>query len=787
MRQSTAGPFWLALFAAFLLLIPASADTMRLDSIVPDYMPDDLETAIIPTPQRADLKSTAFTAGKILFVRPEDYEKSSALFYEARRLLGTELVSVVSVPDFAPMHAEADTIVFVGGASTHPSLDPLEQAAGLEPLLRDASQRGGDAYVLYSAAGGWKGKNVVLLAGNTPAGDFWAFTTLRQMCFPQGDTRHIREGVILDYPRFTWRGNKRPQTWEWRYKANAAFFLDSLGNEERVRFRRAGCWVLHGEPLRATDEEMDALLRGARSFYERGVRHFVIKFDDTGTKMSDPTKAKFGDANFFEGVHYLLRGMHKRLKALDPGNRVYFMPAPYAHNAMDLADYVEGLLSYGPLPEDIGLHVCGPEVISWRLPTACIRDYRERFGLTKTRAMIYDNLGRGGEYFPYSGREKNLWQEVEFLFPERGSAIYRITVFDYLWNPEAYDPDRALRLAVRELSSGMPEVYQPFYDFVSYYNEHRDFPDYPPREEAVRGLRQANATMKAKFEALAPVLEKSLLGNDIGSAGERGLRYDLWGTVPPKSSLLGAEYARLGYRLTMSPYMEAHGWRRLTARRVATPIRLDGQLDEPPWKTAPPSPEFVEALWGARGKEFLESHRSLESLLLPAEESTNVRVLYDSVRLYVGVSFAYREKPAVPGWARRLWQDVPPGGRGFYAWRVPCFEFFLDPTGRRDEYYQIVANVANVHCATRHRAWEKEKSGGWWRPDLKFVYHLGERRGTLEASVPLDAFGAAPNKGDVWGFQVFRSKIGTFGLFSGSYDMVGGEHGSREFGSILFD
>ena len=789
MRHSTAGRFWFSVLAAFSLLIPASADTVRLDSIVPDYMPADLETAIIPTPQRAELGATAFVAGKTLLVSPTDYDRVSALFYEARRLLGAERVSVVNVSELAATGVDADTIIFIGAACGHPSLALLKQTAGLEQLLQDASERGEDAYVLYSAADGWKGKSVVLLAGNTPAADFWAFTTLRQMTFRKGDAPHIREGVILDYPRFPWRGNKRPQRWEWRYKANAAFSFHSLDHEQRARFRRVGCWVLHGEPLRATDEEMDALMSGARLYYERGCRHFILKFDDTGTKMSGPTEAKFGKGSFLTGVHYLLKGMHKRLKALDPENRVYFMPAPYAHNAPDLGDYVERLLSRGVLPEDIGLHVCGPEVISWRLPTACIRDYRERFGLTRTKAAIYDNLGRGGEYFPYGGREKDLWKEVEFLFPERGSAIYRITVYDYLWNPEAYNPDRALKLAVRELSSGMPEVYRPLYDFVSYYNKHRDFPDYPPRAEAARRLRQANATMKVKFDAVAPLLDKSLLGNAVGGSGlgERGLHYDLWGTVPPPSKFLGAEYARLGYRLEMSAYMETYGWRRITAQRAGAPIGVDGQLDEGAWKTALRSEEFVEALWGGRGKDFLQQGRSLESLLLPAEESTNVRVLYDDARLYIGVSFAYKSRPAAPGWARRLWRDVPPGGRGSFAWRVPCFEFFLDPTGRRDEYYQIVANVANVHCAIRHRAWEKEKSGGWWRPDFTFAYHFGERGGTLEASVPLDALGAAPKKGDVWGFQVFRSKMGTFGLFSGSYDTVGGEHGSREFGCILFD
>ena len=42
-------------------------------------------------------------------------------------------------------------------------------------------------------------------------------------------------------------------------------------------------------------------------------------------------------------------------------------------------------------------------------------------------------------------------------------------------------------------------------------------------------------------------------------------------------------------------------------------------------------------------------------------------------------------------------------------------------------------------------------------------------------------------KGTVWGFQAYRSKIGPFSMFSGVYDLVGGEHATRQFGRIVFE
>jgi hypothetical protein len=76
-------------------------------------------------------------------------------------------------------------------------------------------------------------------------------------------------------------------------------------------------------------------------------------------------------------------------------------------------------------------------------------------------------------------------------------------------------------------------------------------------------------------------------------------------------------------------YATARLDRRILAVRATGPIRVDGLLDEPDWGTAPVASHFVQ-------REPREGE--------PASEDTEVRVLYDEQRLYLGV-FAHDRHP----------------------------------------------------------------------------------------------------------------------------------------------
>jgi len=786
------------LTAGLLLLtlargVAIDAAAVSLTDLVPDYMDGDLETAVTPTPQRARLGETAFAAGNVVVVKPDAYKAPNTLFEEIERLFGEQLAAVTDAKDFSPQGA--DTVVFVGRLPKLRGWQTIVRRHQLDELLEEAARHGPDAHVLFARSGGLDGKNVVLLCGNTPAADFWALATLRQMVFAQGRRRYVREGHVFDFPRFKDRGNKRPRQWEWRYKANYAWFFSGAkfpgGAELKQYHRRAAAWIHHGSPLRATDAEMEQLVAGfqnergrrapgARECYEQGCREFVLKFDDTGSELSEATRKRFNSGDpardYFDALHYFLAGMHRRIRKIDRNVKIYFMPRPYWHNSFEQREFAEALLSRGPLPKDIGLSVCGPEVISWTIPTVCLRDYRELYGL-EGKAQIYDNFGRGGEYFAYRGREADLWTEVACVFPERGTPVTRITVYDFLWNPEAYDGDRSLKLAVRELAGRDPKLYRALWNYVDYYNRHRDFSCCPSANDVQDQLPKINRGMKSRFDALVPLLSRSPL------AEQTKLNAELWGPDAPRSTYEWGEYARLRRRLEFTPYMLACGYRQGYVAPTADAVVVDGKLGESAWRAASAFPEFVAAAWGVK-----ETPEDLARFRVPAEQSTRMKMLYSPTHLYVGVEFKYRERPTLPDWAAKRWRDHRPGDRANYAWRVPCIELLMDVTGRGEHYFHVAGNIAGLWTSTHCRAYQTEKTGGWWRPDLEFKYALGDKSGTFEAAIPLgDLTDTPPQPGTVWGFQAYRSKIGPFGMFSGVYDLVGGEHGTRQFGRIVFE
>ena len=88
-----------------LAAVPGSAfgtAVVELDSLVPNYMDGDLETAITPTPQQAELGAKAFVAGKVVVVRPDTYRAPDTLFEELKRLFGEELTTVTDSGNDSP-------------------------------------------------------------------------------------------------------------------------------------------------------------------------------------------------------------------------------------------------------------------------------------------------------------------------------------------------------------------------------------------------------------------------------------------------------------------------------------------------------------------------------------------------------------------------------------------------------------------------------------------------------------------------------------------------------------
>ena len=757
--------------------------------IVRPYMGGGLEAAITPTPKQASLADRFYKISTVAIVHPADYAHPLTIEKLSQSLRVETLVAGADKWDWP---AGVDTVVLVGDpernslvarAMEHLEATPRKSKASLSPSKAEKAEMGYEGYVLYS---GWyapRAVNLVILAGNSAAGDFWAAQSLRQMVVTKRDRKkqplghYVREGEIIDWPSFEFRGNKRPRLWEYRYKANFGWSFNP-GMEKGQwadHFRVHGSWIHHVARLDATDKFIELLVNGgaytdskgkerkmagAKAAYEKGCRLFTLKYDDTGRSTTEGTKAKFGDDYFAAQAHFLTQ-MHKRLKAMDPENRVYFLPQPYWCNAYDFEEYTAKLREAGGLPGNLGLTFCGIQVTSQQITEQSVKDYRTAFGLTKTKALIYDNLGRGGDFFAIYGRDPSLHQHLSGIFPERGTPFTRITVQDYLWNPEGYDPERSLKLACRELAGADPDGYRKLYDFVSYYNANRDLGEYVPRSQAIAKTKETTRTIVSKLFDVTPHLFASELARECNLHGEILGGVATWG-----------ETAAIRRRLDQEESLVRFGYREARVKRVKIAPKIDGKLDDKAWAESGTLTDFVPLA-------------KKPDAPLAGEQQSVFRVLYDDTSLYIGTELRVSQKPELEKY-QRWYPDAQKGKPRIYAWRVPCIELFLDPGHTQVEYFQCAINLLSWHFASHCQSYGKEIPGGpRWDSGVRYEVALSDSQATMEIEFPFRSLGSTPRPGDVWGAQFCRNVEGA-STWSYMYDF-GGFHAVKQFGHLIFE
>src|SRR5262245_7639811 len=103
--------------------------------------------------------------------------------------------------------------------------------------------------------------------------------------------------------------------------------------------------------------------------------------------------------------------------------------------------------------------------------------------------------------------------------------------------------------------------------------------------------------------------------------------------------------------------------------RAAGKIVIDGKLDEPSWRDAPATDEFVD----------------IEGDIRPHPRfTTRAKMLWDDQYFYIGADL---EEPHV--WATLTKRDS-------VIFHDNDFEVFIDPNGDRDEYYELEINALNT-------------------------------------------------------------------------------------------
>ena len=200
----------------------------------------------------------------------------------------------------------------------------------------------------------------------------------------------------------------------------------------------------------ASDEE--ALYTKLMQLVSAGIRCFGLYFDDIPPRlMHDEDKARWntlGDAH----ADFTMR-IYRRLKASCGALRLAVCPTEYWGEP---SAYLTAL-SEGLDPAVMIFHT-GPEICSRVLSLP------DGFELAKAMGrpvLFWDNypvndlqMSHRLHIGPYLGRDRHLYRVScgvaanGMEFPE-ASKIAIGTIADYLWNPEAYDPEESYRLTLR--------------------------------------------------------------------------------------------------------------------------------------------------------------------------------------------------------------------------------------------------------------------------------------------------------------------------------------------------
>jgi hypothetical protein len=172
------------------------------------------------------------------------------------------------------------------------------------------------------------------------------------------------------------------------------------------------------------------------------------------------------------------------------------------------------------------------------------------------------------------------------------------------------------------------------------------------------------------------------------------------------------------------------GRRTVTAVRVADgeSIALDGRLDEPSWSTAVPAAEFMQ-IDPTNGD--------------PATERTEVRIVFDHERLYIGVTCFDSEPNGWIGWQLR--RDERLNSDDGFMWTI---DTFLD--GRTGYFFEMNPSGLMADALMGPNGDNREWDGIWNARVLR-----SEIGWTLEIEIPFRTLNFNPDN-DTWGINFQR-------------------------------
>ncbi len=354
-------------------------------------------------------------------------------------------------------------------------------------------------------------KNKAVIEAATKRGVFRAANTLAKLIAKNA----LRQGEIEDFPLFekrgyiegfygpTWENKKRLGVMQLmaKYGMNTYHYApkDDLYHREKWRelypekelgelktlFNAANeneldfSWsVGPGLTYRYTsDEDFELLINKIKSVYGIGVRNFGVLLDDIPWDFQYDEDNQVYDSIVDAHID-LVNKTYKALKGFDSSITLTVCPTEYSG---DESGYYISKLGQN-IPSDVKLFWTGAEICSRVLTT---REANEFLRSTAHKPLYWDNYPvNDAEMFqemhlgPLKGRDKELYRHCEGLIANvmeyaECSKLPLLTIADYLWNPESYDPEESIRNAQCEILGDKAEIFGYIADHLAVSCLHR--------------------------------------------------------------------------------------------------------------------------------------------------------------------------------------------------------------------------------------------------------------------------------------------------------------------------
>lgn len=597
------------------------------------------------------------------------------------------------------------------------------------------------------------------VTGGSPRGVQHGLQSLRQLLISWKGRTIIKLTDIADWPTYDARFVKRQSPY-WiamaaKYKMNGATVQSSIDYNGDFKEYEKGLaaaqvnirkglldsliMVNMGNYISGDGDWEAKVLEHYANLAKFGYNYIAVMYDDKMTYLNKSGEKRFGD---YAGAQvYYVNKIYDMLKK-DPANiKMGFMPNFYYGDDID-ENYVRQIK--GRVNSDVALFWAGKGCPGKDIDAAYVNEVLKLYGFEKMwHYMNWPQCGNPyytenyGPLVNHDMGNPDIMKLVTVSTTTYQMALPTsfITVCDYLWNPEAYNPETSFRLAVKEMVP--PEAYRAFYDLLKYLSDSSGFVKLSEKNpmysaETAEERRKLLIDRCDEIDRLAAACEATEFSKE-----------------PAIIKCLAEVKGRKGDYLKMLKELEDGYFAEIAKKTVEcpklpAPPKIDGNIDDPAWTGA------------AAGGGFTTINGKLE-----APYQTDFKVFRTDKAIYLAIRC---QEPSIEKLINLDNDEYPrPLFKKYdaFLWWYDEIEVFFDPGHDCRDVYQIIINPLGMKEAFKYDSlkygyFNKTNTSRIY-PDISGAVNRTKDSWAVELEIPFAVFGAAGNAED-WGFEIGRTR-----------------------------